>query len=687
MSVSDLFADRADSPPQARSPAGVRFNNTFRDGVQSLMGTNPSPEEIVASHPNAGKIGNGWTQTGGGTFYDVFLRKGRDPAESIKTINGAYPDVEKAALIRNECGVGYKRSPLDVIREMILQHARAGIRKFQNFHGLNDTQRTGPVDRIIKEIAEEEGLDIHSAASICIEDGNPNITLESCLAAARDRIEAGCKGFYLKSASGLVDPDFARDLTGALLDEFPDQPVDIHIHDTYGEAIPAYMAAIEAGAARGKGVGVDVLHPAIAGNTAQPDILKVQAAILAHPDEKVRAMAPAVDMEVIEADMDSLLDLRMRYRDSETKYNPRLLEAMRAAKAPGGASATLRAIPGLESNLASVLGTTDWDEIQIAVYEMQAEILPRLGSPTQVTPYALRTTVEAAFAVLRKAQGKDPLSGLAPDTVDYLVGRLGRVPETADPDLVKMALEKAGLDKPVDLSAEVQPAGMDAARRRLEEKGITDPSDEDILIAASVSDKSKPDMGLDFLVDKLNGRITPQKPAVLPLANLLDTRALDPVPSASVFKKQWLNTENPRINGTPPLGRELLETIGGPIAFERLAQAVLTIERHNNPPLFPDRNVPQYLRDVDRAWEQKARDEVAGFWNRVGEYAAENGLGNGEARTLNKIVSDFCAGKGIREIDPDILPPFHQHSFDNSYIPPSTAARRAGNLELVLVNG
>lgn len=667
MDVSDHFLSSA---AQNRVASTVYFNNTWRDGIQSLMGTNPSAKEMVDAHPHAGEIGNGTNQTGGGTFYDLFARKGRDPNESIRIINAAYPESVKTALFRNECGVSYGRKSPDVIKEVIRQHARAGVQVFQNFHGLNDTSRTEPIDRMVQEVAREEGLNIYSAAGICIEADNPNITVESCLAAARKRVEAGCKGFYLKSASGRVEPDFARALVGALLDEFPDQAVDVHIHETYGEALPAYMAAIEAGAARGKSVGVDVLHPAIAGNTAQPDILKVRAAILNHPDQKVRAMAPEVNMEAIEADMDSLLDLRMRYRDAETKYNPRLLKAMRSAKAAGGASATLRGIPGLEANLSAALGTKDWNEIQVKVYEMQAKILPRLGNPTQVTPYALMTTVEAVSAIMRQAQGKDPLSDLNDATVDYLVGRLGRVPESADPALVKMALKKANLERPVDLSAEPLASGMESARRKLKEKGIENPSGEDVLIAATVGDKANPDMGVNFVVNQRNGRLSPQKPAPSPIARFLGVGLNDGAPaSEKTLASIWRGDYKGRGINEPALGPELLEAIGGPAAFEQLAQDVLTIEKGRYRALSSGK-VPEYLQKVEEEWLDNARAGITDFYNRIGSYASKEGLKKGEAVILNNIIQNMCAGKGVGEIDQGIIPSLQAARAPNpAYVP------------------
>ncbi|MCC6598961.1 MAG: hypothetical protein IT559_09250 [Alphaproteobacteria bacterium] len=655
------------TPPPVQK---IRLNNTLRDSIQSLMGADVPAAAIAATHPNAGRmtIGDGTLQTNGGTLYAVPASKDREPNEFINTINAAYPDAVKTALFRNECGVGYEASPYDVIKATLRAHAEAGVQVFQNFHGLNDTARMESVAHAVQELREETGLDISAQGGICIED-NPNITLESCVKAAKELIESGHKGLYLKSASGRIDAGFVRELVTELLEQLPEQTIDIHVHDTYGEAIPAYMAAIEAAAARGKIVGVDVLHPAIAGNTAQPDILKMRDAILAHPDEKVRAGAPDVNMDAIEADRKSLLELRARYRDSETKYNPRLLSAMRAARAPGGASSTLRAIPGLEANLSAALGTTDWDEIQIAVYEMQAEILPRLGNPTQVTPYAMLTTTEAAFAVLRKAQGKDPLASLTGPTANYLAGGLGKVPESADPKLVSMALTQLKLDRPIDLSANPLPPGMETARAKLQERGIENPADEDVLIAAVLRNPANPNLGVDFVEKKHAGKLNPAGLRPLPRAYLEHTeREGLPVDNGqdkrqSLLRESWMSGGVFGIQKAPPLSRGFIEHIGGPAAFEELAQAVVTLQRHIQPPAFAMRPQPEYLMAVDKKYRDQARDIITDFHDRVGGYAQEHGFSHGAARHLNTIIQDMCAGKGISEINTGILAPFHAREF------------------------
>jgi pyruvate/oxaloacetate carboxyltransferase len=190
--------------------------------------------------------------------------KGETPGDFVDTINAGYPDVVKTALIRGDCLFNYRRHSYDEIKLMVLQHAKAGVNVLLNFHGLNDTRMQASVARAANEVRAETGLDIVARGTICIED-NPNITVQSGMKAAEELIVNGHQGFYLKSASGRLKPEFVGELVEALAKKYPEQSLDIHAHDTYGEAMPSYLAAIEAATKHNHSIGVDVLHPAIAG--------------------------------------------------------------------------------------------------------------------------------------------------------------------------------------------------------------------------------------------------------------------------------------------------------------------------------------------------------------------------------------------------------------------------------------
>jgi len=493
----------------------IQFQDVLRDAIQSLFGTNPSAQEIIDAYPAAAHTGAASIQTGGGTFFDLFAKKGRNEWEEVEKLITHFKDegVKQSALIRGDFLFGYEPQSYDVIRAMVFEYAEMGMNVLQNFHGMNDARALVGVAKAVQE-AKAAGHDIIAQGTICIED-NPNITVEGCLEFAQELVDMGHEGFYLKSASGRLDPDFVYELTAALYDKFPDQAITIHAHSTYGEAPACYMAAARAALERDKNITMDVQHPALAGSTAQPSMNKMVALIKDYPDEKMKANAPTLDIQAIKASMYSLFGLRYRYREFESSYNPELVHAMYDARTPGGASATLKSIPGLVDNLGRLLGSpespADWDTIQIEIYKMQAQILDDLGQPTQVTPYAANTTGQAALSLWYKLEGRDKYHSLYPGIVNYLVGRHGHVPDTANPELIQKALELNKLDAPEEyvLSTD-RPDALPAAREKLIQAGIENPTTRQTLSAVLLKDSGK-FKAIDHIVACHNGNNTPQE--------------------------------------------------------------------------------------------------------------------------------------------------------------------------------
>ena len=500
--------------------AQIKFQEVLRDAVQSLFGTNPSAQEIIDSYPTAHLTGTHAIQTGGGTFFDLFAKKGRNEWDEVEKLIAHFRNlgVRQSALIRGDFLFGYEPQPYDVIRALVFEYAAMGMNVLQNFHGLNDARCLAGVAQAVAE-ARAAGHDIIAQGTICIED-NPNVTVARCLAFADELVALGHSGFYLKSASGRLNPYFVYELVSALYRRFPDQDVTIHAHSTFGEAPACYMAATLAATEQDKDITMDVQHPALAGSTAQPSMNKMVDLIRNYPDERVSSKTPELNIDAIKQSMFSLYGLRFRYREFESSYNAELVDAMYAARTPGGASATLKSIPGLVDNLGRLLGTAgkhaDWDQIQIAIYRMQATILRDLGQPTQVTPYAANTTGQAALSLWHQLEGRDKYHSLYPGIADYLAGRHGRVPSSASPSLVKKALGQLGLERQEDYVLATDRAdGLPQAEDRLVAAGIAKPTMRQNISAAMPQD-SGPFKAIEHVVACDQGRRVPVPPPALP---------------------------------------------------------------------------------------------------------------------------------------------------------------------------
>ena len=544
----------------------IKFQDVFRDSIQSLFGTNPSVQEMIDAYPTAHLIGTDSIQTGGGTFFDIFAKKNRNEWAEVEKLLLHFKNlgVRQSALIRGDFLLGYEPQSYDVIKGLVFEYAKMGVNILQNFHGLNDAACLSGVAQAVTE-AQGVGYDIIAQGTICIED-NPNVTVARCLVFAEELIELGHKGFYLKSASGRLRAYFVYELVSSLYKRFPDQDITIHAHSTFGEAPVCYMAAALAAVELDKDITMDVQHPALAGSTAQPSMNKMLNLIRNYPDERVAAKSPQLNYDAIKASMSSLYGLRFQYRDFESRYNSELVEAMYYARTPGGASATLKSIPGLVENLGRLLGVNghhaDWDQIQIAIYKMQAEILEDLGQPTQVTPYAANTTGQAALSLWHQLEGREKYHSLYPGIADYLVGRHGKVPSSTSKKLITKALMQLKLrtsdkyKKAVD-----RPNGIPIAEEKLVKAGLPKPTLRQKISASLLKDSASL-KAIEHILDCANECNSPEPPPALPFYAMPPNPMLRP--DGTGFNRDI---------------RDAVSAIGGYSKLQEIAERVLHIKQ------------------------------------------------------------------------------------------------------------
>ena len=123
-----------------------------------------------------------------------------------------------------------------MVEGVILEFAKMGVNVFHNFHGMNDHIPLIGVCEAVKKAQREKGYNVIANGTICIED-NPNITISNCLKFAQKLVDLGHEGFYLKSASGRLDPEFVYMLTSQLINRFPDQKL-LFMHTPHMERRP-----------------------------------------------------------------------------------------------------------------------------------------------------------------------------------------------------------------------------------------------------------------------------------------------------------------------------------------------------------------------------------------------------------------------------------------------------------------
>ena len=609
----------------------IRFHDVLRDGIQSLMGTNPSADEIIQAYPTAHQTNCDMVQTAGGTFFDLFAKKGRDEWAEVEKIITHFSkhNVKQSALVRGDFLFGYEPYSYDVVEGVILEFAKMGINVFHNFHGMNDHIPLIGVCEAVKK-AQDKGYNVIANGTICIED-NPNITISNCLKFAKKLVDLGHEGFYLKSASGRLNPEFVYMLTSQLINRFPDQEITIHAHSTYGEAPACYISAILAALLNNKPITIDVQHPALSGSTAQPSMTKMAELVANYPDPSVNIHAPELNKKAIKDSLESLLRLRFRYREYETAYDKPLLDTMYEARVPGGASSTLKSIPGLVDNLARILELENesdkWEKIQSHIYKQQRKILKDLGEPTQVTPYAANTTGQAAISLWNVLEGRDPYSTLYPGIINYLSGMHGMVPDSVNKELVSKALDQKGLKKVVEYQSSTKRANMlKKAESDLIDAGIACPTTRQKLSYLLLGD-------IDHILAVHNGHNKPQTPPDLPFY------ASEPV---SLEKKKVSSDGKTYLFDI----RDAITSIGGIPVLQEIAERTLHLKQLNDGHyIFPDS-----YSDLGKIWFDINLKKLTKIIDSIEQNMINSGFNSLQIESFTKQQGHLTIFECIREV-------------------------------------
>ncbi len=534
----------------------VKLNFTARDGWQSNHGTRVPADEMNQAYANVGNYGIDSVQAMGGTFTDLPTKYNRQPFELMNSVGGHFQDQgikEITALWRGECGTSYSRQPADVLEANVGKHLDAGVNVFQNFHAMNDINMMSSIPAMVKEKAAERGVEAKVKLALVIQE-NPDTLerkdeiLEEYKNFVREGIECGHEDIYIKNANGVItSPEFMADIIQMLKQDFPEQEIDLHMHNTYGHAPQIYLAAIKAGVD-----SIDVLPDALSEGTAQMGISSLLHSIAHSGDDAIKARAPVgYNIEAMKKDEAQQYYTRAKYSATEMVFNPENLNVAEAAGSAGGAISALKGIDGLIPNLSAALNVDEWCDIQKAVYEQKEANRASLGYPTNVTPHELMQDMQAAIDVMVVARGGKAFDQLSAGTIEYLSGQLGRVSPTTDPaiqnraikktietmtsDIETMSSDTSGYNAKKSMLNDLQKAdesytsgnnekaieypitlpsvydlesGLDIARKKLENKGI-EPTEDDVLIAAISGDT-----GVKFVMEE----IEPLKEPFMPRA-------------------------------------------------------------------------------------------------------------------------------------------------------------------------
>ena len=251
-------------------------DTTFRDAHQSLLATRVRTRDLLAAAPAVAHTLPGLlsVEAWGGATYDVALRfLGEDPWERLEKLHAELPNIPIQMLLRGRNTVGYTPYPVEVTHAFVQEAAATGVDIFRIFDALNDVSQIAPAIEAVRAT----GTAVAEAA-LCytgnlLDPQETLYTLDYYRDLARQMVEAGAHVLAIKDMAGLLRPQAAAELVGALRSDF-DLPVHLHTHDTAGGQLATLLAACSAGVD-----AVDTAVASMAGTTSQVPMSALVAAL------------------------------------------------------------------------------------------------------------------------------------------------------------------------------------------------------------------------------------------------------------------------------------------------------------------------------------------------------------------------------------------------------------------------
>ena len=465
------------------------MDTSFRDGFQSIYGAKVLVDDFIPALQSAVGAGLKHFETAGGARFQapIFFcnENGFETMDKIRAAVG--PDIKLQSLARGVNVVGLNSQPRDIIDLHAKMFAKHGVNVVRNFDALNDVNNLIDSANSIKKYGMQHEVTITMMELPYGCEGAHDVAFyEKVL---RNILDSGLPfdSLAFKDASGTSNPrkvyetvKMARELLGQ------DAHIRFHSHETAGTGLAAYLAALDGGAD-----GIDLAMKPVSGGTGQPDIISMWHAL------KGTDYDLGIDIKKIMETEEIFKECMKDYPISPISLavNPILIQA----PLPGGATATT-------VNQLKDMGMLDKFPKLIANMK---EVVERGGFATSVTPvsqfYAQQSFLNAIT--------EHPWEKANPGYAKMLLGYFGKTPCEPDPELVKWAEEKIGMqpttEKVVDINEKDPEKGIEAAKKRLEEAGLPT-TDENIFISAACKDGNV-DKGIEFLLGK--GKVSVNKTA------------------------------------------------------------------------------------------------------------------------------------------------------------------------------
>ena len=460
----------------------------FRDGFQSVVGARVLSKDFLPCVEECYDAGVRWFEAGGGArFQSCYFYCQEDAFDVMDAFRKAAPEADLQTLSRGVNVVGLDSQSSDMIKlhaDMFKKHGMSSIRNFDALNDVDNLKWSG-------QCIHDAGLN-HEVV-VTMMGLPPGIDTQGthCAEFYRDRLkkimDAGIPfdRVCFKDASGTSTPRTVFETMQAARKLLGDKiHIQFHSHETAGNGISCYLAALKGGAD-----GLDLSMAPMSGGTCQPDIITMWHCLDGDPD-----FGFDFDINKIKKAEDSFKEAMKKYflPPEAMNVNPQIVWS----PMPGGA---------LTANTQMLRDNNMMDKYDDMIAEMYDCV--RLGGfGTSVTPvsqfYAQQAIQNVMFGKFNK---------FAPGYAKMVLGYFGKTPVAPDPEIVKKAAEFMKMEPTTKSVLEINDAdpkkGRKAAEARLTEAGLPI-TDENVFISASCLEKGilflqgKGPMGCRFAEDE-----------------------------------------------------------------------------------------------------------------------------------------------------------------------------------------
>ena len=445
------------------------MDTTFRDAHQSLLATRVRTIDLkrispfVAHHfENLYSLEN-W----GGATFDVSMRFLNEcPWARLEELRELIPNIPFQMLLRGANAVGYTSYADNVIYKFCDLAHKSGLDIFRVFDSLNYL----PSLQLGIDAAGASGGVVEAAICYTGDVINPRgnkYNLDYYMSMAEKLKKSGAHILAIKDMSGVLKPNAAKVLVGALREEFPDTPIHVHTHDTAGAGVASMLACAEAGADI-----VDAAVDSMSGMTSQPSMGALVAAVDGTP------MSTGLKLEKV-------TEYSSYWEQTRNLYAP--FECTVTMKS-GNADVYSNEIPGgqytnLQFQAFSLGLASEFEQIKKTFAE--ANLL--LGDIVKVTPSSKMVGDLAQFMVQNHLTVKDVEEradelSFPQSVVEFMQGYLGQ-PTGGFPEPLRTKVLK-GLPRIDGRPGEnLEPVDFEAVKAELEEKWdfVEEVTDQDVI--------------------------------------------------------------------------------------------------------------------------------------------------------------------------------------------------------------